>query len=202
MDKGMSASSGDSHDLESPGMNEGMEQDTSFPNWLVSYDVSKNKVMQIRSYRSKLLKAYRQWPLFPGGGGTSTYTYTGRAVFQGIIFQHKFLNRVWKLIRNSETGYDYLFKNNRLLFSLLFWNFCNVIIPKQGTEMHIFFLNGLWRFLKNGHLPVKLHSSVPPPASFTALLNFMSFRSEVFEIKASEAWRVSCLLYGKMVGRT
>ena len=50
-------------------------------------------------------------------GGTSILTYTGRAVFQGIIFQHKFLNRVRKLIKNSETGYDYLFKNNRLLFS-------------------------------------------------------------------------------------
>ena len=47
----------------------------------------------------------------PGGGDTSIQTFTGRAVFQGIIFQHK------KLIRNSETGYDYLFKNNRLLFS-------------------------------------------------------------------------------------
>ena len=30
--------------------------------------------------------------------------------------------------------------------------------------MQIFFLNGLWRFLKNGHLPVKLYSSAPPPA--------------------------------------
>ena len=29
--------------------------------------------------------------------------------------------------------------------------------------MQIFFPNGLWRFLKNGHLPVKLHSSAPPP---------------------------------------
>ena len=28
--------------------------------------------------------------------------------------------------------------------------------------MQIFFLNGLWRFLKNEHLPVKLHSSAPP----------------------------------------
>ena len=27
--------------------------------------------------------------------------------------------------------------------------------------MQIFFLNGLWRFLKNGHLPVNLHSSAP-----------------------------------------
>ena len=30
----------------------------------------------------------------PGVGGTSIQTYTGCAVFQGIIFQHKFLNRV------------------------------------------------------------------------------------------------------------
>ena len=28
--------------------------------------------------------------------------------------------------------------------------------------MQIFFLNGLWRLFKNGHLPVKLHSSAPP----------------------------------------
>ena len=31
--------------------------------------------------------------------------------------------------------------------------------------MQIFFLNGLWRLLKNGHLPVKLHSSTPPGIS-------------------------------------
>ena len=87
----------------------------------------------------------------------------GRVVFQGIIFQHKCLNLVWKLIRNSEMGYYYLFKNNRLLFLLLFsLLFCNLEIPKQGIEMQLFFLNGLWKFLKNGHLPVKLHSSAPP----------------------------------------
>ena len=79
-----------------------------------------------------------------------------------LMFQHKFLNGVWKLIRNSETGYDYSFKNNRPLFSLLLLDFCNLKIPQQGIEMQIFFLNGLWRFLKNGHLPVKLHSSAPP----------------------------------------
>ena len=74
------------------------------------------------------------------------------------------------MIRNSKTGYDYLLKNNRLLFSrtidycfpYCFGIFRNLIIPKQGIEMQIFFLNGLWRFLKNGHLPVKLHSSAPP----------------------------------------
>ena len=27
--------------------------------------------------------------------------------------------------------------------------------------MQYFFLNGLWRFLKNGHIPIKLHSSAP-----------------------------------------
>ena len=30
-------------------------------NWLVLYDVIKNNVMQIRSYRSKRLKCYRRW---------------------------------------------------------------------------------------------------------------------------------------------
>ena len=52
-----------------------------------------------------------------------------------------------------------VFKNNRILFSLLF---CNLKIPKQGIEMQIFFMNGLWKFLQIGHLPVKLHSSAPP----------------------------------------
>ena len=28
--------------------------------------------------------------------------------------------------------------------------------------MQFFFLNRLWRLLKNGHLPVRLHSSAPP----------------------------------------
>ena len=48
-------------------------------------------------------------------------------------------------------------------FPYCFLNFCNLIIPKQGIEMQFFFLNGSWRFLKNGHHPVKLHSSAPPP---------------------------------------
>ena len=50
----------------------------------------------------------------------------------------------------------YCFQENRLLFFLLF---CNLKIPKQGIRMQIFFPNGLQRLLKNGHLPVKLHSS-------------------------------------------
>ena len=56
----------------------------------------------------------------------------------------------------------YCFKNNRLLFPIVFLLFCNLKIPKQDTKMQIFFLNGLWRLLKNGHLPVKLHSIAPP----------------------------------------
>ena len=95
----------------------------------------------------------------------------GRAVFQGIIFQHKLLNGVWKFIRNSWTGYDYLFKNNRLLFSrtidycfpYCFWHFLWSNNPETGYRNAIFLPNGLWRFLKNGRLSVKLHSSVLPP---------------------------------------
>ena len=97
----------------------------------------------------------------------------GRAVFQGIIFQHKFLNGVRKLIRNSETGYDYLFKNKRLLFqerwAIVFLLFCNLKIPKQGIKMQIFFLNRLWRLLKNGQLPIKLRSSAPWGNSFSTV---------------------------------
>ena len=77
------------------------------------------------------------------------------------------MNRVSKLIRISETGYYYLFKNNRILFSrtidycfsTVFGIFCNLIIPKQGIETQSLFLNGLWIFLKNEHLLVKLHLS-------------------------------------------
>ena len=55
---------------------------------------------------------------FPGGGeGHFHINLYGTCRFSGYAFQHKFLNGVLKLIRNSETGYDYLFKNKRLLFS-------------------------------------------------------------------------------------
>ena len=75
-----------------------------------------------------------------------------------------------KLIRNSETDNDYLFKNKRLLFSrtidhcfpIVFGIFCNLIISKQGIEMQFFFLNGLWRFLKMGTSPSS-YIQVPPP---------------------------------------
>ena len=52
----------------------------------------------------------------PGGGGrTSIYTYAGCAIFQGI-FQHKFLNCVLKLIRNSKAGYDYFSRTEKAMF--------------------------------------------------------------------------------------
>ena len=54
----------------------------------------------------------------------------------------------------------YCFQEQWAIVSLLF---CNLKIPKQGIKMQFFFLNGLWRLLKNRHLPVKLHSSAPPP---------------------------------------
>ena len=73
----------------------------------------------------------------------------------------KFRNGLWLFVQERKA---IVFKNNRLLFSLLYLDFfCNLIIPKQGIEMQIFFQNGLWRFLKNGHLPVKLHSGASPP---------------------------------------
>ena len=57
-----------------------------------------------------------------------------------------------------------VFGNNSLLFPIVFLLFCDLKILKQGIKMQIFFLNRLWRLLKNGHLPVKLHSSAPPGA--------------------------------------
>ena len=39
-------------------------------------------------------------------------------------------------------------------------------------------------------------------ALFAALPNFMAFRSEVFEIQASEVCRFSYILYGKMAWST
>ena len=48
-----------------------------------------------------------------------------------------------------------------IVFPIVFLLLYNLKIPKQGINMQIFFLNGLWRSLKNGHLPFKLHSSAP-----------------------------------------
>ena len=53
----------------------------------------------------------------------------------------------------------YCFKEQ---YAIVFLLFCNLKILKQGIKMQIFFSNGLWRLLKNGHLPVKLYSSAPP----------------------------------------
>ena len=76
--------------------------------------------------------------------------------FRVSIFSLNSWTRYKQLIKNSQTGYDYLFKNNRPLFSLLS---SDLIIPKQGIEFKFFFLNRLSRFLKNGHLHVMLDSS-------------------------------------------
>ena len=54
-----------------------------------------------------------------------------------------------------------------IVFLIVFLLFYNLTIPKQGIKMQIFFLNGLWKLFKNRHLPVKLHSSVPPPGLCT-----------------------------------
>ena len=41
--------------------------------------------------------------------------------------------------------------------------------------MQIFFLNRLWRLLKNGHLPVKLYLSAPPPPARVQIVGFSRF---------------------------
>ena len=64
----------------------------------------------------------------------------------------------WPKIPETQTGYDYLLKNTRLLFSL---SFCNLKILRQGIEMPIFSRTGCGDSLKNGHLPFILHSSAP-----------------------------------------
>ena len=70
----------------------------------------------------------------------------------------------------SEIPYDYLFKNNVLLFSRTIYNcftycfgiFCNLIIPKESIEMQIF-------PLKMGTSPSTYIQMPPPPPriSFT-----------------------------------
>ena len=51
-------------------------------------------------------------------------------------------------------------------------------------------------------LQVQTFEMLQTMALFTTLPNFMSFRSEVFEVQASEVWRFSHILYGKMAWRT
>ena len=61
-------------------------------------------------------------------------------------------------ICSKTIGYCFaiVFNNNKLLF-------CNLKIPKQGIEMQLFFPKRVEEILKNGHVPVKLHPSTPPP---------------------------------------
>ena len=70
----------------------------------------------------------------------------------------KFRSRLWLFVQEQLA---IVFKTIDYCFQYCFGIFCNLIIPKQGIENRIFSLNGLWRFLKNGHLPVKLHLSAP-----------------------------------------
>ena len=77
-------------------------------------------------------------------------------------------------------------------FPIVLLLFCNLNIPKQGIEMQILFLNGLWRFLKNGHLPVKLHSRAPPPPYYqyyetnVAVLNYCLKRASGRKISQAQ----------------
>ena len=96
----------------------------------------------------------------PGGEGHFYINLYGTCRFSGYQFSAQI----------PETGYDYLFMNNRLLFprtinycfAYCFWHFLWSNNSETGYRNANFFLNGLWRFLKNGHLPVNLHSSAPP----------------------------------------
>ena len=71
-------------------------------------------------------------------------------------------------------------------FPYCFLLFYNLKIPKQGIKMQIFFLNGLWKSLKNGHLPVKLHSSAPPGYQGT-----VKFGMAVYSFLKAEWGRIS-----------
>ena len=66
------------------------------------------------------------------------------------------------MIRNSETSYDYLLKNNRLLFSRTIYCFWNLIIPTQGIEMQICSQTGCQDSQKTG-TSLSSHIQVPPP---------------------------------------
>ena len=120
-------------------------------------------IMSISSY-IQISRNFHSWFL-PGGKNLKTYFHNPiRDVpFLRVSF---FSINSWTGYENwSETSDDYLFKNNRLLFSLLFLNFLLSNNSETGYRSAIFFLNGLWKFLKNGYLPVKLHLSAPGGSS-------------------------------------
>ena len=101
--------------------------------------------------------------LGPGGEGHFRINLHGTcSVFQGIIFQHKFLNGIWKLVRNSETGYYYLIKNKRLLFSLLF-SYCFVIKNSETEYQNAFFPEWVVETLKKWAPPRQVTFKCPPP---------------------------------------
>ena len=79
----------------------------------------------------------------------------------------KFRNGLWLFVQEQKA----------IVFPIVFLLFCDLKIPKQGIKMQFFFLNGLWRLLKNGHLPVKLHSSAPPPRVFTKYCDMFVIRT-------------------------
>ena len=96
----------------------------------------------------------------------------------------KFRNGLWLFVQEQNA---IVFKNNRLLFFLLFYN---LKILKQCIKMQFFFPNGLWRLLKNGLLPFTLDSSAPPG------LQSGSFGSSDFDnaLKSCHCWMVSRLM--------
>ena len=53
-------------------------------------------------------------------------------------------------------------------------------------KMQIFFLNGLWRLLRNGHLPVKLHSSAPPSFGKGTVLFLRRIRATAHAFKSHD----------------
>ena len=87
----------------------------------------------------------------------------------------KFRNGLWLFVQEQKAV---VFKNNRLLFSLLF-SYCfpyffPIVLWSENSETGYqnanFFPKRVVETLKNGHLPVKLHSSAPPSRAYSAVL--------------------------------
>ena len=104
------------------------------------------------------------------------------------------------MIRNSKAGYDYLFNNNRLLFSRTI-DYCFPIVleifviynSETGYRNANSFLNRLWRFLKNWHLSVKLHLSAPRYYAINHVYLYQMINSKLASFKANE--NSSCPIY-------